>query len=101
MWYTQYAPEQGGSIGHTDNVPPVAGASLESRGSKRLSEERIVVRVWKVAYTFHLDEYLFKDRKGHTKSTKREEWISEGHGDEKVWIYRDKKVTYVSEKKIG
>ena len=81
---------------------PQAPSGHHSRsGGVSKRREHIEVQVAKQSHKFSSDEYLFKDQRGHTRSTKKEDWREEGHGSQKVWVYRGKQTTYISLEKIG
>lgn len=64
-------------------------------------------RTWKevrVQIKPHLtsrDEYIFKDKKGHSKSTDRREWHKGEYEGKSVWFYQGGKTNYFTYQKIA
>ena len=81
--------------------PQAPGGHHSRSGGVSKRRDRIRVQVTKQSHKFSPDEYLFKDQRGHTRSTKKEDWREEGHGSQKIWAYRGKQTTYISLEKIG
>lgn len=61
----------------------------------------IEVNVTKIPHTFKQDEFCFTDRKGNKKSTSKEHWRKTKYGDRTVWVFEDKKATYLSRTRIS
>jgi hypothetical protein len=67
----------------------------DDRGSAYL-----VVRVTRVPHMTRSDEFLFKDVRGHNRSTTKSDWTKTKYGGKTAWLYEGKKQKYVTYDKI-
>ncbi|KAH8157870.1 hypothetical protein CIB48_g10377 [Xylaria polymorpha] len=84
-----------------ENPPEWGGSEAVTDTEHNVGEQtRVVVKVTKRSHKFSPDEYLFKDRGGHTRSTRKEDWKRAQDEDQSIWVYRGNKITYVSLEKV-
>lgn len=51
-------------------------------------------------HTFHPDKYVFEDVNRRTRETSRDDWTWTKHDGKRVWAYKGKKTTYISDIEI-
>ncbi|KAF4625120.1 hypothetical protein G7Y89_g13047 [Cudoniella acicularis] len=102
----QYSDASGPSSAwnqYASQVPANDSGSMSGRqehtgGSREGAHE--VVRVTKVPHMTRPDEFLFKDGRGHTRTTSKSDWTKTMYGGKVAWLYQGRKTTYVTHDKI-
>ncbi|KAI1825240.1 hypothetical protein F4861DRAFT_201895 [Xylaria intraflava] len=57
-----------------------------------------LVEVQRISHTWGADKYVFRDSKGHRKSTERNDWERLDLDGGRVWVFHGKKTTYIARK---
>ena len=81
-----------------DQVEPTPNQQSAQAGTQIGSRDYTEVRVDKVPHLTRHDEYIFKDGKGHKKSTARGDWERTTYEGETIWTFQGKKTIYFTRK---
>ncbi|OAQ59783.1 hypothetical protein VFPFJ_11559 [Purpureocillium lilacinum] len=76
----------------TYQLPPECADAAIAGSAGQQSDQPVQIKVRRETHMFHPDKYIFKDVKGKTRQTVRDEWTQIKHGGRKVWAYHDKAV---------
>jgi hypothetical protein len=60
----------------------------------------LVLRVTRVPHLTRSDELLFRDVRGHNRSTTKSDWTKTKYGGKIAWLYEGEKQKYVTYDKI-
>ncbi|KJZ72248.1 hypothetical protein HIM_08390 [Hirsutella minnesotensis 3608] len=86
---------------HTNQQPPESVDNAVAAGVDLQSSQPIRVKVRRETHVFHPDKYIFKDVRGKTRQTVRDEWTQIRYGGKRVWAYHGKRTTYISDIEIA
>ncbi|RFU26295.1 hypothetical protein B7463_g10056, partial [Scytalidium lignicola] len=75
------------------------GGLQEGTGGGRESDY-MVVKVTRVPHMTRLDEFTFRDRRGHRRTTTKLDWTKTTYGGKDAWLYQGHSLNYVTHDKI-
>jgi len=75
------------------------GELQEGKGGGRESDY-MVVKVTRVPYITRLDEFTFRDRQGHRRTTTKLDWAKTTYDRKDAWLYKGHSLNYVTYDKI-
>ena len=90
-YVSQPPATESSGIGYTN---PQESTEASAEGQYR------VVKVTKISHMTRSDEFIFNDQRGHKRITTKSDWVREKYDGKTVWMYRGRKLTYVTYDRI-
>ena len=93
----QYGDTSGNSSAWND--ASIMGGLQEDTGDGRESDD-MVVKVTRVPHMTRLDEFNFRDRRGHRRTTTKLGWTKTKYNGNDAWLYQGHSLNYITHDKI-